>query len=83
MKLFYQCMAIFFNFSPPSSQLYPLLVENCDSNSRLVVDEDENVKSGLKRLRSAISTISSLNLPLSSSSTTSRELLSQFYTCSE
>ena len=30
-----------------------------------------------------ISTLSSLNLPLSSSSTTNRELLSQFSTCSE
>ena len=43
-------MVIFFNLSPTSSHLHPLQVENCDSNSRLVVDEDDNVKSGLKGL---------------------------------
>ena len=48
MKLAYLYMAIFFTFSPTSSHLYPLQVENCDSNSRLVVDKDDNVKSGLK-----------------------------------
>ena len=41
-------MVIFFNFSPTSNHLHPLQVENCDSNSRLVVNEDDNVKSGLK-----------------------------------
>ena len=51
MKLEYQYMAIFSPFSLTSSHLHPLQVENCDSNSRLVVDEDHNVKSGLKRLR--------------------------------
>ena len=50
MKLPNKYMAILFNFSPISSHLNPLQVENCDSNSRLVVDEDDNVKSGLKRL---------------------------------
>ena len=44
MKLFCQYMAIFFNFSLISSHLYPIQVENCDSNSRLVVDEDDNNK---------------------------------------
>ena len=44
IKLFYQYMAIFFTFSPTSNHLHPLQVENCDSNSRLVVDEDDNVK---------------------------------------
>ena len=44
MKLVYQYMAIFFNFPPTSSHLHPLQVENCDSNSRLVVDEDDNDK---------------------------------------
>ena len=44
MKLFYQYMAIFFNFSPSSNYLHRLQVENCDSNSRLVVDEDDNGK---------------------------------------
>ena len=33
-----------------SNHLHPLQVENCDSNSRLVVDEDDNVKSDLKGL---------------------------------
>ena len=51
MKLVYQYMTIFFTFSPTSNHLHPLQVENCDSNSRLVVDEDDNVKSGLKGLR--------------------------------
>ena len=44
MKLVYQHMVIFFNFSPTSSHFRPLQVENCDSNSRLVVDEDDNGK---------------------------------------
>ena len=51
MKLVYQYMAIFFNFSPTSSHLHPLQVENCDSNSRIVVDEDENGEFGLKRVK--------------------------------
>ena len=42
MKLVYQYMAIFFDFSPTSNHLHPLQVENCDSNLRLVVDEDNN-----------------------------------------
>ena len=49
-KLVYQYMAIFFNFSPTSSHLHPLQVENCDSNSRLVVDEDDNGKFRLERV---------------------------------
>ena len=44
MKLVYQYMAIFFILSPTSSHLYPLQVKNCDSNSRLVVDKDDNGK---------------------------------------
>ena len=44
MKLVYQYMAIFFNFPPTSSHFHPLQVENCDSNSRLVVEEDDNGK---------------------------------------
>ena len=44
MKLFYQYMAIFFTFSPTSIHFHPLQVENCDSNSRLVVDEDDKGK---------------------------------------
>ena len=52
MELVYKYMAIFFNFQTTSNHLDPLRVENCDSNSRLVVDEDDNVKSGLKGLKS-------------------------------
>ena len=44
MKLFYQYMSIFLNFSPTSNHLQPLQVENCGSNSRLVVVEDDNGK---------------------------------------
>ena len=40
----------FRTFSPTSSHLYPLQVENCDSNSRLVVDEDDNGKFRLERV---------------------------------
>ena len=50
MKLVFQYMAIFFTFSPTSNHFHPLEVENCDSNSRLVVDEDDYVKPGLKGL---------------------------------
>ena len=42
IKLVYKYMLIFFNFLPFSNHLHPLQVENCDSNSRLVVDEDDN-----------------------------------------
>ena len=44
MKMAYHYMAIFFNFLTTSKHLYPLQVENCDSNSRLVVEEDDNGK---------------------------------------
>ena len=50
MKLVYQYMTIFFNFQTTSNHLHLLQVENCDSNSRLVVDEDDNLNSGLKGL---------------------------------
>ena len=50
MKLFHQYMAIFINLSPSSNHFQPLKVENCDSNSRLVVDEMTMVNSGLKGL---------------------------------
>ena len=51
IKLVYQYMAIFFNFPPTSNHLHPLQVENCDSNSRLVVDEDDNGKFRLERVK--------------------------------
>ena len=35
---------------PTSSHFHPLQVKNCDSNSRLVVDEDDNGKFRLERL---------------------------------
>ena len=44
MKLVYQFMGIFFFFQTTSNHLHPLQVENCDSNSRLVVDEDDDGK---------------------------------------
>ena len=50
MKLFYQYMTSFSNFSPNASHLYPLQAENCDSNSRLVVDKDDNGKFRLDRV---------------------------------
>ena len=50
MKLVYQYIAIFFNFQTTSNHLHPLQVENCDSNSRLVVDEDDNDKLRLERV---------------------------------
>ena len=44
-------MATFFNFPPTLNHLHPLQVENCDSNSRLVVDEDDNGKLRLERVK--------------------------------
>ena len=49
-NLVHQYMAIFFNFSLTSSHLHPLQVENCGSNSRLVVDEDDHGKLGIERV---------------------------------
>ena len=51
MKLFYEYIVVFFNFSPTSNHLHLLQVENCDSDSRLVVDEDDNGKFRLKRVK--------------------------------
>ena len=51
MRMVYQNMAIFFNISPTSNHLRPLQVENCDSNSRLVVDEDDNGKFRLENVK--------------------------------
>ena len=51
MKLFYKYMAIFFTLSPTSNHLHPLQDENCDSNSRLVVDEDDNGKFRVERFK--------------------------------
>ena len=54
MKLVYQYMAILVNFSPTSSHLHPLQAENCDSNSRFVVDEDDNDKFRLERVNASL-----------------------------
>ena len=51
MKLVYQYMVIFFNFSLTSNHFHSLQVENCDSNSRLVVDEDDYGKLRLERVK--------------------------------
>ena len=51
MKLFYEYIVIFFNLSPTSNHLYPLQAENCDSNSWLVVDKDDNAKFRLERVK--------------------------------
>ena len=51
MKLFYKYMTIFFTFPPTSNHLHPLQVENCGSNLRLVVDEDDNGKFRLERIK--------------------------------
>ena len=51
MKLVYQYMAIFINFLPISNHFYALQVENRDSNSRLVVDEDDSGKFRLERVK--------------------------------
>ena len=47
MKLVYKYMAIFFIFHPPQVTF----IENCDSNSRLVVDEGDNGKFRLERVK--------------------------------
>ena len=45
MKLVYRYMVIFFKFSPPTSNhVHPQQVKNCDSNSRLVVDDNGKFK---------------------------------------
>ena len=54
MKLVCQYIVIFFNFSLTANHLHPLQVENCDSNSRLLVDEDDHGKFNLKRVKSWI-----------------------------
>ena len=46
-------MVIFFNFPLTSNHFHPLQVENCDSNSRLVVDENDNGKFRLERVNKA------------------------------
>ena len=54
-------MAIFFNFSPTSSHLHPLQLENCDSNSLLAMDEDDNGKFRFERVSIIISYLEAYN----------------------
>ena len=49
-------MTILANLSPSSSHLHPLQVENRDSDSRLVVDEDDNHKFRPERVQPNIET---------------------------
>ena len=51
MKLVYQYMAIFFIFKTTSNHLHPLQVENCDSNSQFVVDDDDCGKFRIERVK--------------------------------
>ena len=44
MKLAHKYIRISFNFSTTSNILHSLQVKNCNSKSRLVVDEDKNGK---------------------------------------
>ena len=53
-KLAYQYIAIFFIFSTTLNHFHPLQVENCDSNSRLVVDVDDNGKFRLEKVNPLI-----------------------------
>ena len=62
MKLLNKYMANLFNFSPKSNHLHPLQVENCDSNSRLVVDEDDNGKVRLERVDTKVKVTLNLSL---------------------
>ena len=52
MELFIK-NSVFFLLPPMSSNFHPLQVENCDSNSRRVVDEDDNGKFRLVRVQVA------------------------------
>ena len=57
MKIFMKLLLIhgnFLNFSPVLSHLHPLQVENCDSNSRLVVDKDDNGKFRFERVKTSM-----------------------------
>ena len=55
-KLSWNCFknnSIFFHLSPTTSHFHPLQVENCDSKSRLIVDEDDNGKLRFERVKPA------------------------------
>ena len=62
MKLVDQYMLIFFHFSPTLNHLHPWEVENCHSNSQLVVDEGDYGKFRLARVNVMDYTILSLEI---------------------
>ena len=53
MKLVYQYITIFLTFSPTSNHFRLLQVENSDSKSRLLVDEDDNDQFWFERVKYA------------------------------
>ena len=58
MKLVYQYMVILLIFiSPTSNHLHPPQSENCDSNSRFVVNEDDNGKFRFERVKKVITAV--------------------------
>ena len=54
MKLVYHYIAIFFNFQTTSNHFHLLQGENCESNSQLVLDEDDNGKVRLEKGKSLL-----------------------------
>ena len=65
--------SIFFHLPPTSSHLHPLQVENCDSNSRLVVGEDDDGKFRLERVKTRTSEGNQNNLLLVHTYTVSKD----------
>ena len=61
MKMVYQYLAIFFNFLSTLNHLHPQQVENCDSSSRLVVNEYDNGKFRLERVHLRLKICNYLN----------------------
>ena len=55
IELVCQYITIFFNFALTLSHLHPLQVDKCDSNSRLVADEDDNSTFRLEKVKSVVS----------------------------
>ena len=58
-KFSWNCLknnTIFFDLSRTSSHFHPLQVENCASNSRLVVDEDDTGVFRLERVNAVCTT---------------------------
>ena len=54
-------MAISINFFPILNHLHPIQDENCDGNSRLEVDEDDNGKFRLERVTPLTAKLFNLN----------------------